>query len=112
MSVFSPGVKPAFPRAGVVLVGEPATQATKRAGEVIYGDGTLVRRYDPNAVLAVAGTPVRTIARPTAPACGQRLIVDHADKLRDHLSRGGRCREALRGASCADGPFLKNGKAP
>ena len=38
-----------------------------------------MRRYYPNAVLAVAGTRVRTIARQPHRRAGSDYIVDHAD---------------------------------
>lgn len=67
VSILSPSVEPAEPRARVAWIGESqrasaAGPSSDRpvAGEVIYGDGRTITRYFDNAVLAVGGRPVRS----------------------------------------------------
>ena len=56
VSILSPSVEPAEPRARVAWVGEsPAarTTSTRAAGEVFYGDGTTITRHGIGQVLGV-----------------------------------------------------------
>jgi hypothetical protein len=78
VSILSPSVSPAEPLAHVALVRqvEPKPAAGER---FIYGDGTLIRRYFPNAVVAVGGVPMRTGARKPLRRSGADWVVDHPD---------------------------------
>jgi hypothetical protein len=75
--------KPGEPRAAVLSVQRqepPAARADRPvAGEVIYGDGTPVRRYYSNAILAVGGKPVRSRAGHAFRRVGGDYIVDQPD---------------------------------
>ena len=76
--------KPAEPLAQVLWIDResPAarTTSTRAAGEVIYGDGTLVRRYFPNAVLAVGGKPLlRTRSGQAVRREGRDYLIDQGD---------------------------------
>ena len=92
VSVLSPGVEPTFPRARVEWIGEPEDSA----GDVIYGDGTLVRRFYANAVLAVGGRPLRTSAGHPLPRVGRDYVVDQPDGSQVIYSGADGYREALR----------------
>ena len=74
--------KPGEPRAAVLSVQreEPPAARTVRPseGEVIYGDGTLIRRYYSNAILAVGGVPVSGSSR-TPRRVDRDYIVDQPD---------------------------------
>jgi hypothetical protein len=49
VSVLPPGVEPAEPLAEVLWIGEPEVAA----GDVFYGDGTMITRYGIGQVLGV-----------------------------------------------------------
>jgi hypothetical protein len=82
VTLVSPGFVPVEPLARVAWVGEPepspaATADRAAGGEVLYGDGKLVRRYFPNAVVAVGGVPVQRSGH--MQRVGRDVVVDEAD---------------------------------
>ena len=83
VSILSPGVKPAHPRARVEWIGKPEPQAARTdrrpAGEVIHHPpgGVLVRR-NTGQVLAVGGVPLRGTERTPRPV-GRTLVIDRDD---------------------------------
>lgn len=96
VSLLSPSVQPAEPFATISWVGEEEHASRAAAGEVIPRDGTLVRRYFANAVLAVGGKPLlRTSSGQAIRREGHDYVIDQPDGSQLIYSSEG-YREALR----------------
>lgn len=103
VSILSPDRRPREPLARVLWIGKPespaavpATSDRSVAGEVIYGDGTLVRRYYENAVLAVGGRPVQTSSGLAIRRMCSDYVIDQPDGSQVIYSGADGYREALR----------------
>jgi hypothetical protein len=99
ISVLSPERKPKESRAEVVSFrpteSPPAVPDRAVVGEVIYGDGTPIRRYYSNAIVAVGGVPVRG-ATGNPRRVGRDYVVDQADGSQLIYHGAAEYRQAIR----------------